>query len=84
MIRALTVMGSMLVHEGPSCERTEVAGVEALVARPNGGSGPAIVFANAATPRGIDQPAVGQLLRALSVPASSRSHPSSLAFVTAR
>jgi len=66
MIRALTVMGSMLVNDGPSCERTRMAGVEALVARPQGGSGPAIVFANAATPHGIEQPAVGHLLRGLS------------------
>jgi len=65
MIRALTVMGSMLVNDGPSCERTEMAGVDALVARPVRGAGPVVVFANAATPRGIEEPAVARLLGGL-------------------
>ena len=66
MTRALTVLASTLLSDGLPCERTRMAGVDALIARPVGGSGPAIVFANAATPQGIEQPAVGYLLRALS------------------
>jgi dienelactone hydrolase len=46
---------------GPSPERARIAGVDALVARPAGG-GPVVVYVNACTPLGIDQPAVGRLL----------------------
>jgi alpha-beta hydrolase superfamily lysophospholipase len=42
-----------------------IAGIDALVARPRRGDGPLIVFANAATPRGIDEPAVGRLVGGL-------------------
>jgi pimeloyl-ACP methyl ester carboxylesterase len=42
--------------------REERAGVEALVARPSSGAGPVVVYANAATPRGIEQPAVARLI----------------------
>ena len=47
------------------CERERIAGVDALVARPRRGSGPVVVFANAATPHGVEQPAVGRFLSAL-------------------
>jgi dienelactone hydrolase len=64
MIRALTVLASAYGSAAP-CERTRVAGVDALMARPARGSGPALVFANAATPRGIEQPAVARLVAGL-------------------
>jgi alpha-beta hydrolase superfamily lysophospholipase len=65
MIRALTVLASSFRGNGRPCERAHIAGVDALVARPEGGSGPVVLFANAATPRGIEQPAVGRLLGGL-------------------
>jgi acetyl esterase/lipase len=42
-----------------------IAGVDSLVARPRSGSGPVVVYANAATPRGIDEPAIGRLVGGL-------------------
>lgn len=42
-----------------------LAGVDALVARPRSGSGPVVVYANAATPSGIGEPAVGRFLGGL-------------------
>jgi hypothetical protein len=65
VIRALTALESAYRGHGPPCERTWIAGIDALVARPARGSGPAIVFANAATPRGIDEPAVSRFLGGL-------------------
>lgn len=65
MIRALSVLAASLRGGGEPCGRTQVAGVDALVARPRSGSGPVVVFANAATPRGIEEPAVARLLRGL-------------------
>lgn len=63
MTRSLRVLTGAL---GPSrCEPTRVAGVEALVARPAAGSGPVAVYANAATPNGIEEPAVTRLLTGL-------------------
>lgn len=47
------------------CSREAVGGVAALVARPRRAEAPVVVFANAATPAGIDQPAVARLLRGL-------------------
>ena len=64
MIRALHVLASARRADG-RCERTRVAGVEAFVARSARGSGPAVVFANAATSRGIEEPAVARLLSGL-------------------
>lgn len=65
MIRALCVLAASLRGGGEKCRRTRIAGVDALVASPPGGEGPVVVFANAATPRGIDEPAVGRLLGGL-------------------
>jgi pimeloyl-ACP methyl ester carboxylesterase len=65
VIRTVTALASALRDEGRPCERVRVAGIDALVARPAAGSGPAVVFANAATPRGIEQPAVARVLSGL-------------------
>ncbi len=65
MIRALTVLAATLHGNARACERGHVAGVEALVARPRRGSGPVVVYVNAATPLGVEQPAVGRFLGAL-------------------
>jgi dienelactone hydrolase len=65
MIRALTVLVSAFQGGGVTCERTCIADVETLVARPKSGSGPVVVFANAATSRGIEQPAIGHFLGGL-------------------
>jgi pimeloyl-ACP methyl ester carboxylesterase len=63
MTRSLRFLAGAL---GPSrCEPTRVAGVEALVARPAAGSGRVAVYANAATPHGIEEPAVARLLTGL-------------------
>jgi pimeloyl-ACP methyl ester carboxylesterase len=64
MIRALTVLAS-IHRDGEPSERTRIAGVEALVAGPRGGEGPVVVYANACTPRGVEQPAVARLLGGL-------------------
>jgi alpha-beta hydrolase superfamily lysophospholipase len=42
-----------------------LAGVEALCATPRSGTGPAVVYVNAATPNGVDEPVVGRLLGGL-------------------
>lgn len=65
MIYALSVLSASLRGGGEACRRTHIAGVDALVARPRCGSGPVVVYANAATPRGIDEPAVGRFLGGL-------------------
>ena len=65
MICALTVLASTLRGDARACERERIAGVDALVARPRRGSGPVVVYANAATPLGVEQPAVGRFLSAL-------------------
>ena len=65
MIRALTVLASTFRGDARACERERVAGVDALVALPRRGSGPVVVYANAATPLGLEQPAVGRFLSAL-------------------
>lgn len=65
MIRSMTVLAAASRGGGDSLARTRIAGVDSLVARPRHGDGPAVVFANAATPRGIDEPAVGRLLGGL-------------------
>jgi pimeloyl-ACP methyl ester carboxylesterase len=48
-----------------ACTRELVGGVDALVSRPRSDDAPVVVFANAATPAGIDQPAVARLLHGL-------------------
>ena len=65
MIRALTVLSTAFGGSAAPCHATRIAGVDALVARPRSGTGPVVVFANAATPRGIDEPAVGRFLGGL-------------------
>jgi len=65
VIRSLTVLASAFRGGGEPCVRARVAGVDALVAAPHGGNGPVVVYANAATPRGVDEPAVGHLLGGL-------------------
>jgi len=65
VIRAVTVLVSSFQGDARSCERERIAGVDALVARPRCGSGPVVVYANAATPLGVEQPAVGRFLSAL-------------------
>ncbi len=65
MIRSLTVLTTAVRGGGEPCLCTQMGGVDALVARPRSGAGPVIVYANAATPRGVDEPAVAHLLGAL-------------------
>jgi pimeloyl-ACP methyl ester carboxylesterase len=65
MTRALRVLAAALRDAGEPCVREERAGVEVLVSRPRAGAGPVVVYANAATPQGIDQPAVPLLLGGL-------------------
>jgi len=65
VIRALTVLAATCRVGSDPPARERFAGVDALVARPRGGSGPAVVYANAATARGIDEPAVGRFLAGL-------------------
>ena len=65
MIRSLVVLDAALRGSGRPCSRTRIAGVDALVARPRSGDGPAIVLCNAATARGIEEPAVGRFLAGL-------------------
>lgn len=59
MIRTLTVLTAALRGGGERCAHECIAGVDALVARPRHRSGPVVVFANAMTPLGVDEPAVG-------------------------
>lgn len=65
MIRALSVLATAFRGGGEPCVRTCIAGADALVARPRSGAGPVVVYANAATPRGIAEPAVGRFLGGL-------------------
>ena len=65
MIRAVTVLASSFRGDARACERERIAGVDALVARPRRGSGSVVLYANAATPQGVEQPAVGRFLSAL-------------------
>jgi hypothetical protein len=65
VIRSLAVLAVSFRSGGEPCRRTRVVGVDALVALPRCGAGPVVVYANAATPRGIDEPAVGRLLGGL-------------------
>ena len=61
MIDSVTVMVSAFRGGGEPCVRARIAGVDSLVAAPRSGAGPVVVYANAATPRGVDEPAVGRL-----------------------
>jgi acetyl esterase/lipase len=65
VVRSLTVLTAALRGGGEPCERVRLAGVDTLVARPRRGVGPVVVYANAATPSGIDEPAVGRFLGGL-------------------
>jgi alpha-beta hydrolase superfamily lysophospholipase len=65
VIRAFTVLASTLRGDASTCEHERIAGVEALVARPRRGSGPVVVYANAMTPLGVEQPGVGRFLAGL-------------------
>ena len=65
MIRSLVVLASASRGDRRPTARIEIAGVEALCSTPRSGAGPVVVYANAATPRGIDEPAVGRLLGGL-------------------
>jgi len=65
VIRALAVIASTCRGGVRACERERIAGVDTLVARPRRGAGPVVVYANAMTPLGVDQPAVGRFLSAL-------------------
>jgi dienelactone hydrolase len=65
MIRTLTVLTAALRGGGERCGHEPVAGVDALVARPQRGSGPVVVYANAMTPLGVDEPAIGRLVSGL-------------------
>lgn len=65
MIPSLTVLAATFAGRGEPCRRARMMGVDALIAEPRGGSDRVVVFANAATPRGIEEPAVGRLIGGL-------------------
>jgi dienelactone hydrolase len=65
VIRSLGVLTVAVSGGGAPRSRRRIAGVDALVSTPRSGSGPVVVYANAATPRGVDEPAVGRLLGGL-------------------
>ena len=65
MIRTLTVLTAAFRGGGEPCVLERIAGVDALVARPRGGSGPVVVYANAMTPLGVDEPAIGRFVSGL-------------------
>lgn len=65
MIRTLTVLTAALRGGGERCAYERIAGVDALVARPRRGSGPVVVFANAMTPLGVDEPAIARFVSGL-------------------
>ena len=65
MIRSVTLLAAAHRGGGASCVRTRIAGVDALRAEPRSGAGPVVVYANAATPKGVAEPAVGRLLGGL-------------------
>jgi hypothetical protein len=62
VIRAARVLAATMRHGDAQCERTRIAGIEALVARPECGTGPVVLYLNACTPLGVEQPEVGRLL----------------------
>jgi hypothetical protein len=65
MIRTLIVLTAALRGGGERCEHERMAGVDTLVARPRRGSGPVVVFANAMTPLGVDEPTIGRFVSGL-------------------
>jgi acetyl esterase/lipase len=65
VIDSFTVLATAFRGAGEPCVRARVGGIDSLVATPRTGAGPVVVFANAATPRGVDEPAVGRLLGGL-------------------
>ena len=65
MRHSLTVLASALRGKGSPCERVRIGGSDALVARPESGFGPVVVYANAATPLGIQHLGVARFLSGL-------------------
>lgn len=59
------MLAAALRGGGRACEPVCVAGIDALVARPRCRGGPVVVYANAATPNGVSEPAVERLLSGL-------------------
>jgi pimeloyl-ACP methyl ester carboxylesterase len=62
MTRAARAFAAALCDAGEPCARERRAGIDVIVARPRSTPRGTVVFANAATPHGIDQPAVARLL----------------------
>jgi alpha-beta hydrolase superfamily lysophospholipase len=65
VIRAFSVLVSTLHGGSRPCGRERIGAVDALVARPSSVDRPVIVFANAATARGVEDPHVVRFVRAL-------------------
>ena len=65
MTPSLTVLAAAFTGRSERCRRVRITGVDALIAEPRRGSDRVVVFANAATPRGIDESAVGRLVGGL-------------------
>ena len=65
MTGALTALAAVYRGDGPPCAREQLAGIPALVARPPSGAGPTVVYVNAATPLGVEQPSVRRFLGGL-------------------
>jgi pimeloyl-ACP methyl ester carboxylesterase len=65
MTRALRLALAAFRASGRPLQREEFGLVDALVAAPDDPLAPTVVFANAATPAGIEHPAVERLLRGL-------------------
>jgi hypothetical protein len=62
---SLLVLAGTFHGDGTACCRERIAGVDALVAHPENRGGPVVLYANAATPLGVEQPAVGRFLGGL-------------------
>lgn len=65
MIRSVIVLAAAFRGGGQPRVQTQIAGFDALRSEPRGGAGPVVVYVNAATARGVDEPAVGHLLGGL-------------------
>jgi dienelactone hydrolase len=65
MITAVSLLAAAFGRGEPACERARLAGVDALISRPSDGSGHVVVYANAATSLGVEQPLVRQFLAVL-------------------
>jgi len=62
---ALKALAAAYRGDVPSCEQVQLAGIDALVALPAYGSGPVVIYVNAATPLGVEEPFVQRLLGGL-------------------